>query len=400
MPENMFRGQLEGLLSDVSKYIGMSDSLLKSLLTMIRSTRPSDWTNPEIEPVCSRMQVDLADDLDKTDRAVRSDEWALEHSFGFLIKDVSNNGSRRCSGDNYRQGLVFTSLIEKVEDLIALRDQMQREKRETKTLKLKCSALRRQVKMGIIALHPEHPDDEELCDVRDIYVSWPRRYSAFKSLEAIEDHYDEVSQVLERVDKCRERLQMLHDSSARAESNIRRYIQDTTQEPYVICNASVDTRADGKPSDANLTDTPPIGGVNCRENKYEAASDGDKPENLDWLTPMRLYYLASEEFRMWLKVHQKDREVPDERDFILAAIDRTPELGINGSAWKAAVAQMGDMTAALCLLVIDANRTHPVTPVLNPGGLLRAMTRRHAKGQLNLYGSLKGLSERARNADT
>lgn len=92
--------------------------------------------------------------------------------------------------------------------------------------------------------------------------------------------------------------------------------------------------------------------------------------------------------------------MPDERDFILAAIDLTPELGINGSAWKAAVAQMGDITAALCLLVIDANRTHPVTPVLNPGGLLRAMTRRHAKGQLNLYGSLKGLTERARNANT
>jgi len=70
------------------------------------------------------------------------------------------------------------------------------------------------------------------------------------------------------------------------------------------------------------------------------------------------------------------------------------------SSYPDAAAKMGDMTAVLCLFVIDANRTHPVTSVLNSGGLLRAMTRCHAKGQMNLYGRLKRLVDRARNADT
>jgi len=57
---------------------------------------------------------------------------------------------------------------------------------------------------------------------------------------------------------------------------------------------------------------------------------------------------------------------------------------------------MGQHITTLCLLVIDANRDHPVTPVRNPGGLLRAMTRKHRAAQLNIAGSLIGLSERYR----
>ena len=185
LPNGMFRGQLEGLLTDVNSYIGMSDALLKTLLTMIRCTRPSDWTNPAVEPVCSKMQLDLANQLCKSDRAVRSDEWALEHKFGFLTKHVSANGSRRCVGEDYRQGLIFTPLIELVDDLVALRDRMQRENREKRTLKLKCSAFRRHIKAAIMELHPLHPDDPELCAVRDRFVGWPRRFSAFKTLDVV-----------------------------------------------------------------------------------------------------------------------------------------------------------------------------------------------------------------------
>ena len=81
-------------------------------------------------------------------------------------------------------------------------------------------------------------------------------------------------------------------------------------------------------------------------------------------------------------------------DFILASIDRLPELGINRSAYDAALAQMGDMATALAILIIDRNRFHPDTPIQNPGGVLRAMTARHKAGTLNLVGSLIGLTER------
>ena len=54
----------------------------------------------------------------------------------------------------------------------------------------------------------------------------------------------------------------------------------------------------------------------------------------------------------------------------------------------------GDLRAALCVLVTDANRDHPLTPIRRPGGHLRALTQRHRAGQLNLVGSLIGLAER------
>ena len=79
-----------------------------------------------------------------------------------------------------------------------------------------------------------------------------------------------------------------------------------------------------------------------------------------------------------------------------AAVQLLPQLGVNGSAWQEAVDAMGDFRAALCVLVTDANRDHPATPVRNPGGHLRALARRYRSGQLNLVGSLIGLSERRR----
>ncbi len=61
---------------------------------------------------------------------------------------------------------------------------------------------------------------------------------------------------------------------------------------------------------------------------------------------------------------------------------------------------MGDVTATLCVLVIDSNRFHPVTPIRRPGGALRAMTRRHAAGDLNLVGSLIGLQNHISQEDS
>lgn len=395
LPNGMFRGQLEGLLTDVNSYLGMSDALLKSLLTMIRCTRPSDWTDPAKEPVCSKMQSDLANQLCKTDRAVRSDEWALEHKFGFLTKHVSANGSRRCVGEDYRQGLIFTPLIELVDDLVALRERMQREGREKRTYKLKCSAFRRHIKAALMELHPLHPDDPELCAVRDCFVAWPRRYTAFKSLDDLRGHYTEAKETAELVDSIRERLLMSYDSSDRAEVNFRRYIQDTTQEPSVFCNAHVNKRTDSKQPDINSPNAEPTGPAKeYLENKRGGADDAHNNEFLSALTPQRLFSLSSEEMQFYISHHQGQRLAPTVLDFIQASIDRLPELGINKSAYNAALDQMNDLAVALCILIIDRNRFHPETPIKNPGGVLRAMTQRQAAGKLNIVGSLIGISVR------
>ena len=72
------------------------------------------------------------------------------------------------------------------------------------------------------------------------------------------------------------------------------------------------------------------------------------------------------------------------------------ELGVNVSAWHDACDAMGEPVAFLALMIIDRNRFHPRTPILNPGGALRAFTRKARLGELDLTRSLLGIWERER----
>ena len=72
------------------------------------------------------------------------------------------------------------------------------------------------------------------------------------------------------------------------------------------------------------------------------------------------------------------------------------ELAINISAWDDACDVMGPLLAFVALLVVDRNRFHPDSPVRNPGGALRAMTREAREGRLNLAESILGIQHRER----
>jgi len=396
LPENMFRGQLEGLLLDVSQFIGMSDSLLKSLLAMLRETRPSDWTDPSREPVCFAMQQNLAYTLGKDPRSVRRDEDTLEKRFGFISKNVAGNGSR-CrlkfsDGVEFSQGLSFTPLIELVPELIALRDQLRYERQHSSRLKRKCSALRRNVKIVLMEFQTVHPDNAQLKQLSADYLSWPRRYNSFKTLEDLEEHYQDTLEASQVADDLRT---MFQNMSGQPDSRVLPYIQDTTENPSVNCNASVNIRSDIK-SDANINPSSPAKAEVSEglENKCEGSSEERNSKFIENLTPQRLFWLSSDEMQFYITHHQGQRAMPSAMDFIQASIDRLAELGINRSAYNAAQEQMGDMGTALCILIIDRNRFHPETPIHNPGGVLRAMTKRDAAGILNITGSLIGLSER------
>ncbi|MFK5980483.1 MAG: replication initiation protein RepC [Rhizobiaceae bacterium] len=395
LPGTMMRGELEGLLLDVSNHIDMSDSLLKCLLTMMRETRPSDWTDPTKEPICFTMQNNIAFLVGKDARSVRRDEFALEKVFQFIRKEVAGNGSRcrfKMGGDSeFRQGLSFSPLIEAVPDLLALRERVRSDRQQTIRLKRMCSALRRNVKNSLMALQPRFPDNAELQVIANRFLDWPRRYAAFKTLTALEDHYQDVLITSEAIDDLN---QLFTDMSAQAVTRVRPYIQDTTQDTSVTCNASVNKRTDDKSSDTNTLTATPNGSADCLENKYAAANLECNNEFTENLTPNRLFWLSSEEMQLYITGHQGERATPNAMDFILASIDRLAELGINRSAYNAALEQMGDMATALCILIIDRNRFHPETPIKNPGGVLRAMTARHRAGALNLTGSLIGITER------
>ncbi len=396
LPGSMQRGVLEGLILDVSKHIGMSDSLLKSLLAMMRETRPSDWTDPLKEPTCFAMQCNIAFVLGKDARSVRRDEAALENRFRFLRKNVAGNGSRCrlifADGIEFSQGLSFSPLVERVPELLEIREKIRFERQHSTRLKRKCSALRRNVKKALMDLQSVHPENVELDSLATSYLSWPRRFGAFKSLEALEAHYAEVLAASEIADQLR---LVLANMSGQPDASVRPYIQDTTEDPFVICNAGMSENSNYR-SEASANSRAPAEpeALAGRESKRETSSGDHHSKFMENLSPQRLFWLSSEEMRFYITHHQGTKAAPSAMDFVQASIDRLGELGINRSAYLAAQEQMGDMATALCIMIIDRNRFHPETPIRNPGGVLRAMTRRHAAGMLNIVGSLIGLSER------
>lgn len=244
-------------------------------------------------------------------------------------------------------------------------------------------------------LHPANPDHEGLCRIRDLFLSWAPRYSAYPTIEVLEEHYFEALRASKDVDEIR---RLCEDSSGRSETGFRRYIQDTTENHSVTCNASVDNQTEDKPSDSARFGSPPEGGEHCLEIKHEEVSGARNLKTIENMSLERLFELASSDLQAHVDFCKGDRRTLREIDFIHGAHGLLHPLGINQSAYHEAVSRMGQHLTTLSLLVIDANRDHPVSPVRNPGGLLRAMTRKHAAGQLNIAGSLIGLSERNRGA--
>jgi replication initiation protein RepC len=246
-------------------------------------------------------------------------------------------------------------------------------------------------------LQSVHPDNAELANLAQSYLSWPRRFGAFKSLEALEAHYAVVLKASEIADNLR---LVLANMSGQADAGVRPYIQDTTEDLFVICNAgmseSSSVRSEARANSRSLAKPEALTG---RESKRETSSGDHNSKFMENLSPQRLFWLSSEEMQFYITHHQGQRAAPTAMDFVLASIDRLGELGINRSAYIAAQEQMGDMATALCILIIDRNRFHPQTPIRNPGGVLRSMTTRHAAGVLNIVGSLIGLSERGRVAE-
>ena len=395
LPGNMQRSDVQRLMRRVAPAIGMNDGQLTVMLAMIDETRPSDWIDPSIEPVCFAMQSNIASLTGKDERTVRRVETVLENVFRFIRKDVAMNGRRcrfrRSDGSEYRQGIVFTPLIKAIPRLVELEADLNSGRVDRAVLKQKISAAKRIVKKKLMDLQPRFPEDSTLRDIAGEFLAWPTRFYASVSVDELREHLGEVSGV---VDKLMAFADMKQRMSARPDKDDRQYIQDTTQETSVFCNETVDKRTAHKWADTQSETAQPNGSADCLENKHEDRTAEHNSEIAEHLTPIRLFYLCSEEMQLHIQISQGNRPYPDERDFTNGAIDRLQALGIHPSAFNDAVEQMGNLAASLCVLIIDRNRFHPVTPVKCPGGVLRAMTRRHASGQLNLNRSLFGLMQR------
>ncbi|WP_227272010.1 replication initiation protein RepC [Roseobacter weihaiensis] len=399
LPEGIQRHHVEALLLDLGGAIGLSRSLLITLLRMIKDTRPSDWTSPDVEPVCYMQQTKIAERLEKTERQVRNDEAAL-CKLKLATKNVAGNGGRgrirHPDGSEFRQGIVFTPLIEAYQALVAIRDERARARATTLTLRRHCSSLRRKIKVCLRELAHARPSNTQVKDLITEADQWPHGYGSYKTIDQLNAHHDELVTMLETVNRI---SNFKENTSGEPEAMFRPYIQDTTEEILVPCKQAVDKMTACKQADTKISETKPDGSVICLEKSVRAETEAHNSKFISRLTPERLRALCSDEMRLYIDAFKSTLGPLSQDDFINAASQRVPELGISASAYRDAVTQMTALGAALCILVIDQNRHHPTTPIRRPGGALRAMTRRAAAGNLQIVGSLIGLSERLKTGN-
>ncbi|MFC3058420.1 replication initiation protein RepC [Paenirhodobacter populi] len=377
LPDQLQRSDIEGLLIDLRSALQLSPARLDALLAMMRRTRPSDWTNPDADAVCYAQQQQVAADLGKSTRALRNDEADLVRR-GLIERRTFGTG-RRCmitGNHGHRFGLSFTPLIRQIGHLLDLRDIVHRERRQQQALRLVCSALRQEFRRCLARLQLVGSLDDAVLALTLRFSDWPRRFEnmGFAELEA---HRVEVESALREANEISEAGQ---STSGRPEVDVRQSFQDSTKDKPESCSCREQVEAAFATALHGTTPT----------RKLEV------PVKLPEFTPSQLYSLSSEEMRLWIDCFRHDRPRPVATDILQAAVRRVPEMGINEAAWREAADSMGPMKAALAILVIDSNQNHPVTPVRNPGGLLRVFTRLDSKGRLNLQGSLFGLYERSR----
>lgn len=392
LPNGMtFNHVVELIERQARRAFGIGLARRDALLRMMRSTSTDDWVNPGRDPVCYRAQQDIAAELGITDRALRIHERALE-AIGLVEIDTGADGRRsgvELSGGR-RLGINFRPLIERLGLLIEIDSRHREEAKRMQALRLECSALKRDVRRSIealIELNPKHPD---LPEILRTFAAWPRRYAGFRSIEALEQH---LSEAQETCDQLMDILSCRQDSSGVKESQIPA-IKNTTLKNSVICSgSSAHSMTARKRADDNSNTGEPIGSPEHLEKDNCGPGQGRKPKLTETFTPRELYLMASDDMRLYLDAFAGSDRYLEDWHFIKAAISLLPDLGVHPSAWEEAAETIGNLAAALTVLVIDANRFRTVEPVRQPGAMLRAMTRIARRGGLNLHGSLISLKQ-------
>lgn len=391
LPGRFQRSDVERVMTAICPALGLSSGQLRALLVMMQATRPSDWTSAGVDAVCYLRQMQVAERLGITPRAVRKHEISLERK-RLIDRNLAADGSRgRFADGELIQGISFAPLIERFPVFLDLLEDQAAEQRTCLILRRKLSAAKRQLTKAVSSLVEAAPKHPAIVDLLVVLQGAPRRYEGMSSsvLQAAFALVDNAAR------EALHHLNSDNDSTGEAELEFRPHIQDTTDENLESCSgSSANIRPARKRADANPQSSPPHGSEQCLENKDRSFDRGFKPGYLETFTPRQLYAMAGEDFRMYLDANRREHHSLTEHDFIQAASDLSRDLGIHPSAWGEAADTMGELAAALSVLVIDANRSRPEKPVRQPGAMLRAMTRLADRGSLNLHGSLIGLKQR------
>ena len=390
LPGTMQRDSFAALVERVAPRLGVGPAAAHAFMRLATMTRPSDWTSPDRSPFIYAEAGEVAKMLGLSQPRTRAITGELE-SAGLIERRTGANGSRsRAAGT----GLYFGAAIARADELMALDDQIKAERQQAIFLRGQRSTHKRHLARALDRLFEISPHCPEAEAMRHEVEAWPSADRLHRmNLVDLAAHVEGADEL------CRSALDLLETrekTSGGPLENKRPYIQDTSEESLVSCNGTVDKRSASKPAQDTFDVVPPDGGPNCREKNDGAASGAIKSEFIARLGPQRLYDLASSDMQLYLG-GRAEPEYLRFHDFVWAAERRVPELGISPDAWNTAREVMGEDSAMLSILILDARKSEPGHAIFKPGGYLRAMTERYRRGELYLIRSLIGLNERRKS---
>lgn len=373
-------------------------------------TRARDWSDAGRGPICYVGQINTAERLGFDRKTVYSAERRLE-KLGLIQKTALANGHRRGpKGSRIVSeplGICFAPAIRQYQELKAMVEFAQTIREDLEAARFRVSGLRAKLR---IALRDAPMRDRVVDAIQAALDALPNRIARIACRDALVELEGSFQNLLDDLgDHLSEKTPVENVARQRAKSSqipheggqdSPRHSYTTTNSSFVSCTQREGHQASGD-SPCNMPDRPnvtgqrlenrPISGVGfvCKE-----APDGEKPRApVNW-TFEQLNNAATKTFQSCMAM-RADGQIKSE-GFVDAAADMAAILGINQSAWSQACNVMGRFDAALAVLILDRNRTHPTSPVHSPGGALRAMTNRARSGDLNIDASIFAILRRAK----
>ncbi len=366
LPEGWTKNSLLTLVFGIAHRIGLNATDLMVLRRIAQKTRAPDYADPTRSPICFERQIDMAASIGLSTEQWRRVERKLER-LRLIVRETAANGHRgRVSGSIGLEscaGLSLEPLVARLDELVDI-EAWQLEATERLALcRLEISKARREIRR----LESDLGDHSVVALLTEARTAWlsPRGYT---TLERAEAHLRELESLVERL---KETDRLSSNMTGAAVANDRCHKQNTTETLSESCR------------------TPH--GAKSGEEKREASDAGVNDEFMPHLTIASLRDLASADLRLYIDHAPGEGGSPTLSNIDWAVLQRLRDLGINPSAFEQAVETMGWLRAMLSVIVIDRNRAHPTKPIRNPGGALRAFTKRYLRGDLDLRASIFGI---------
>lgn len=378
LPAGIERDPFIQMVQRVAQHDGISRAAMTTFAGLASMTLPSDWTGPGREPCVYANASETAKILSLSESRLRAHCAALSRA-GLIDRLTGANGSRSREAGT---GLFFRRLIANAATIIERCRQIDADRKTAMHLRGQRSTHRRCLSEAIEHLHRIAPQQAEVLRIEQAFKQWPVAEVLHRlGIDALQQHVAEADSL------CRTALQTLENLTKTSGGPLeieRSHIQEESQEESVLAEAPV----------KNPEAVRQIADTREAENRQSLLHS----EFLTKLTPERLFQLASPEMQLYLS----GRAAPEHlrcHDFVWTAERRLPELGIDRSAWDEACVEMGPDTAMMAVLILDARRAQPDTPIISPIAYFNGLRRAHREDRLNLIQSLISLSERQKMED-